>query len=112
MEQIRIEEIKKIPNYNLNERGCLGCVCPYGGDCLVGIAEPPVKCQTNVEVEETARQITHSIMEKLFDDYGINCECDDYKAVFYMMKNYVIDERLKPDDILEIQCETLGTIAF
>ena len=79
---------------------------------LVDIAYPPVECRTNAEAEEATSVIMHSLAQKLFDDYGLDFACDDYKSVFRMIKNYVIHENLKANDILEIQYEEYSKIVF
>ena len=103
----------KITEYNINSMGCIAYkgICPYAEDCLVGIAQFD-ECITNIEIEDTAKIIMHSLTAMLFDEYGIDLMSEDYKHTFQMLKNYVLETKLIRDDILDIQYETHDKIIF
>ena len=70
------------------------------------------ECITNIEIEETAKVIMHSLTAMLYDKYGIDLMSGDYKHMFQMLKNYVVETNLVRDDILDIQYEKHNGIRF
>lgn len=93
---------------NIDDYGCIGHLCPYKESCYVGIAQNET-CLTNAEAEETVKMIMKPLTKTLLHEYGIAFEREDNAKIVKIIKNYVIHEQIRSEDIEDVQCETLGS---